>query len=401
MSDPATAPPGDAYDTRAVEMWLRRRGLPLVVRRKLRGSALLQRSAPALVFLLTVDPLLSLITLPESGFKQWVDSPAYVSALLAMTVVALVVSVVAGWLVARWMRSLRRTGRLVLACTVLVLTAVLLPAADWWFGLRPSLATSLLMNVGATVLLLFAVYFGAGSILGWGLRSALSQLGAVGTMATRALPLLVLVVMFAFFSTEMWQIAEALPRWRLWLVVGLMAVLSLLFMAAVLGEELRAMADRASTGQVPDLAAQLRGTPLEGLVTDDEPVRPQPLTRAERANVTLVLFMAQALQIAVLAVLVFCLFLGLGMAAVDDSVVNSWLGEGKYDEHGSLFGVALPVPKALVQLSIFLAGFSGLYFTASTTDSHYRKAFFDPLIEDVRVSLAVRQVYLARRAESA
>jgi hypothetical protein len=214
-------------------------------------------------------------------------------------------------------------------------------------------------------------------------------------MATRALPLLVLVVMFAFFSTEMWQIADALPRYQLWAVVALLAGLSVLFMIAMQADELGEMTDRASSGRV-DLTGQLHGTPLQDLATDDEPVRPQPLSRAERANVTVVLFVAQALQIAVLGVLVFVLF---GALAIRESVVQSWLG-GELAK-GRLFGVELPVSRALVQVSIFLSVFSGLYFTASAaTDPHYRKAFFDPLLTDVRVSLAVRQVCLARRADA-
>ncbi|HEY0448210.1 hypothetical protein [Actinophytocola sp.] len=397
-------------DRRAVEAWFRRRGLPLVVRRDLRGSALLQRATPALIFLLVNDPLASLLTrllsVPPKEFERQVSNPAYVFLLFAITIAALVAPFVAGWLVGRWMRTMSRNARFLLAGTVLVLTTVVLPVVEWATGLRSPLWLDLTINISGTLLILFAVYVGAGSILSWGLRNALYQLGAVGTMATRALPLLVLVVLFAFFSTEMWQIAEALPRWRLWLVVGLLAALAVLFMAAMLGEELRTMADRASTGRVPDLAEQLRGTPLEGLAgraeTGDEPALPQPLSRAERANVTLVLFVAQALQIAVLAALVFCLFVGLGALAVDKSVVATWLGPDKFFDRGTLFGLQLPVPKALVQVSIFLAVFSGLYFTASAaTDPHYRKAFFDPLIADVRVSLAVRQVYLARRAAEA
>lgn len=397
-------------DRRAVEVWFRRRGLPLVVRRDMRGSALLQRATPALTFLLVNDPLASLIArlldVSPTELERRVSNTAYVFALLAITIAALVAPVIAGWLVSRWLRTMDRGGRLLVATTVLVLTVVVLPVVESMTGLRSSLWLGLTINVGGTLVILFSVYAGAGSILAWGLRSAVSQLGAVGTLATRALPLLVLVVLFAFFSTEMWQLAEALPRWRLWLVVGLLGVLAVLFMAAMLGEELRAMAHRASTGAVPDLAEQLRGTPLEALAggvgTADEPVRPLPLSRAERVNVTLVLFVAQALQIAVLALLVFCLFLALGALAVDKSVVDAWLGEGTFVDHGTLFGLELPISNALVQVSIFLAVVSGLYFTASAaTDPHYRKAFFDPLIDDVRVSLAVRQVYLARRAGGA
>jgi MFS family permease len=386
-------------DRARLEAALRRRGLPLVVRRDRRGSAILRRATPALTFLLINDPLTSVLTkllaTSEGELERRLTNSAWVFGLLAVTVAALVVPIVAGWLVSKWLRAVGRPAGMVLAGIVLVLLAFVLPVVEWAVGLRSPLWLGLTINIGLTGLVLVGVYAGAGSILAWGLRRAFSQLGTVGTMATKALPLLVLVVLFAFFSTEMWQIANALDRWRLWLVVALFAALSVLFMIAVLREELRGMVDEASSGQLPGLPAKLADLAVEG--GSHTSVR---LTRGERANLMLVLFLAQALQIALLAVLVFCLFAGLGALAVDDSVVDDWLGAGAFLEPGTLFGVELPLPKALVQLSIFLSVFSGLYFTASAaTDPLYRQAFFDPLIADVRVSLAVRQVYLARRAD--
>jgi hypothetical protein len=166
----------------------------------------------------------------------------------------------------------------------------------------------------------------------------------------------------------------------------------------VLREELRAMVDDAASGGLPELPDK-----LADLVADDRPASAEPLAHGERANLMLVLFLAQALQIVMLAVLVFGLFIGLGMLAVHPHVVDEWLGAGKSEKWGTLFGFTLPgVPNALVQLSIFLSVFSGLYFTASAaTDPVYRKAFFDPLVRDVRVSLAVRHAYLAHRGDGA
>lgn len=64
---------------------------------------------------------------------------------------------------------------------------------------------------------------------------------------------------------------------------------------------------------------------------------------------------------------------------------------------GPLLGVRLPVKSALVQVSLFLGGFSGLYFAASTaTDARYRQAFFEPLLDEVVKSLAARDAYLVR-----
>jgi uncharacterized membrane protein len=371
------------------------------VRHDRRGSAILQRATPALTVLLLNDPMTSLLTrlltVTKEELQRRLANPAWVLGLLALTVAALVVPVVAGWLVSRWLRVLRRPGRLVLGGIVLVLAAVVLPVADWASGLRSPLWLGIAIDAGLVVVVLIGVYAGAGSILAWGMRRAFFQLGTVGTMATRALPLLVLVVLFAFFSTEMWQIADALPRWRLWLVVALLAALSVLFMIAMLREELGRMVDQASSGELPDLPDK-----LADLAGSHAPAGSVRLTRGERANLMLVLFLAQALQIAMLAVLVFCLFIGLGALAVDKLVVDTWLGDGKYLESGTLFGIKLLLPNSLVQLSILLSVISGLYFTASAaTDPLYRQAFFEPLIADVRVSLAVRQAYLARRGGGA
>jgi hypothetical protein len=336
---------------------------------------------------------------PQAELERRMANTAYVFVLLALIVGAVVVPVLAGWLVSLWMRVLSRPGRWLLARVVLLLNVAALPVVDWWAGLRDELWLSLAINVGVTLLMLFCVWVGAGSILAWSLRKAVAELGTVGRMATKALPLLVMVVVFAFFSTEMWQIAASLPRWRLWLVVALFALLGVLFMAARLDEELKKMIDTVAGDKIDDLAGVLRGTPLAEAVPGT-PIETLPLGRRDRANVTLVLFVAQLLQVLVLSFLVFCVLTALGALAIDSSVIDSWLGEGASKQPGTLFQIDLPLPFGLVQVSIFLAAFSGLYFAASAaTDQHYREAFFEPLLADVRVSLAARQVYLARRAD--
>jgi hypothetical protein len=390
---------GSEVDRRAVEAWFRRRGLPLVIRRRWRGSDLLQRATPALVLLLFIDPLLSgigkLLVVDEEKLQRLGDNPGFVVGLLALIVSALVVPVLAGWLTARWMRRLGQRGRPIAAWTVVVLTVVVLPPIEGWAGLRDGILTYVLLNLIGIPVLLLLIHVGAGSIFGWALRSAVRQLGAIGTLASRALPLLMLVVLFSFFATEVWQVADALPRWRLWLVVGFLAALAVLFIASVLAEELRAMVRTVRAGRVSDLVNHVTGTPLAELVDDGLEKNEHPLSRSEKVNIALVLFLAQALQIVVFSVLVFGLFMVFGTLTVSRTVVQGWVGGEP--RVGELFGVELPVSNALVQVSLFLAMFSGLYFAASAaTDPHYRKSFFEPLLADVRVSLAAREVYLAR-----
>jgi hypothetical protein len=148
-------------------------------------------------------------------------------------------------------------------------------------------------------------------------------------------------------------------------------------------------------GPTADLVAHVTGTPLADLIDEDHERGRHPLTRPE-VNIALVLFLAPALQIVVFASLVFALLMVFGTLAVEPSVVESWVG--REPPRGQLFGIQLPVTDALVQVSLFLAVFSGLYFAASAaTDPRAPAAsFFEPLLADVRVSLAAREVYLTR-----
>ena len=59
------------------------------------------------------------------------------------------------------------------------------------------------------------------------------------------------------------------------------------------------------------------------------------------------------------------------------------------------------VTKELLKVSIFLAAFSGLYFTVVlVTDATYREEFFDEILAELRQSFAVRSVYLRARGAS-
>lgn len=394
MSDSA-----DAVDRRAVEAWFRHRGLPYVVRRKLGAGGLLPRTTPAFVVLLVLDPLLSkygaLAAANHDDFVRRADNPAYVAVEFVLLVAAIVVPLVAGWLVGRWLRRLSRGRRIAVAVSVLLLTIAVVPAIEQRTGLHDGVRQYLLTNVLPVPILLILVFLGLGSILSWALRNGVHQLRRIGTLASRALPLLMLVMLFSFFATEVWQVADSLDRVRLWLVVGFLALLAVLFLVAVLSDELRGMVDTLRAAPAGELAGQVRDTPFTALIDDNHQQSPDRLTWLERVNITLVLFLAQALQILVFSLLVFGLFMLFGALAVKQSVVATWLGA--QPRPGVLVGVHLPVTNALVQVSLFLAVFSGLYFAASVaTDEHYRKSFFEPLLADVRVSLAAREVYLAR-----
>ncbi len=119
-------------------------------------------------------------------------------------------------------------------------------------------------------------------------------------------------------------------------------------------------------------------------------------------NLVLVLVVAQAVQVLLLSLAVFAFFMVFGAVVIDDSVIVSWLGLGHPVD---LFGLDF-VSVELLHVSVFLAGFSGLYFTVvAITDELYRKEFFVEILGELARAVGMRVVYreLRRRqlAESA
>jgi hypothetical protein len=383
-----------------VETWFRRRGLPTVVRRKVRGTGLLPRATPVLVFLLLFDPLVTWIGHQLAKLGVNTDNTPYVLGLLALSVATLVVPFVVSWLVSRVLRRLGERTRLVVGIAVLALSAAVLPVVKWSVGQVKNLPATIAVDAGSALVVLLVVYVGAGSVLGWALRAAIRQISAVGTLASRALPLLMLFLLFGFFTPEIWQVADKLEtgghRTNLWVVIGFFVVFGSLFLISILRDEGREILIKHRAANTRDYVALLWKTPLDGLVPDnDDAVRNFPLKRTEKANLALVVFFAQASQALVFSVVVFWFFIVFGLISIDSSVAASWLGH-PMSPSGKLFTLPLPgISDEMIRVSLFLAGFSGMYFAASiATDSTYRKSFFEPLLADVAMSLAARDVYL-------
>jgi hypothetical protein len=119
-----------------------------------------------------------------------------------------------------------------------------------------------------------------------------------------------------------------------------------------------------------------------------------PFTRLERANMLLILLLTQMLQALVFAVVVFGAFAVLGKLTVPNSAITAWVNHDP--TQGELFGVQVPMANEMVQVCLFVAAFSTLYFIATiVTDAAQRQTFFDPVLEHLEVSLAGRAVYLA------
>jgi len=264
-----------------------------------------------------------------------------------------------------------------------------------------SLGVSTAASVAIGMVVLYALRaLQALVIASWALRRAFKSLGLLLPLLTRALPLLLLFVTFLFINAEVWQVSSTLDGGVLWGTVLFFGVAAVLFLVPRLAEELDAFDDSIVAA---DLIAASRGTPLEApaqRLVDSDIDLPEEAQVAglQMVNLVLVLVIAQAVQVLLLAVAVFGFFLVFGAVTIDDGVIEAWTA----DEVHHVLGLGA-VSQELVQVSVFLAAFSGLYFTVyAITDELYRKEFFTVIMNELRRAVGARVIYRAlRRGETA
>ena len=69
-----------------------------------------------------------------------------------------------------------------------------------------------------------------------------------------------------------------------------------------------------------------------------------------------------------------------------------WTRNGAPD--GTFLGMTIPVPQALIQVTLFLGALTFMYISARAVgDGEYRSQFLDPLIDDLKVTLLARNRY--------
>jgi hypothetical protein len=375
-------------DIRQVHEWFLHRGLPLVLTRRVRSRALIERSAPMVSGVGAVISLTMMLAELTDGDPDF----GYVTRLGVLTLL-LIAAPFALHLLHRAGTTLGDAGRRSAALLVMALFVFGLPfAASGFSGIAAAEAFGLAI---VAVLAIWLTYVGFGSIALWAFRFASVQLGALGTLMSRALPLLMITVL-VYFTAELWQLSARMSRQRLWQTVGFLAVVAIIFMITTIRDEVHALREDRSAPTDP--VKLLAKTPL-ATDSDREPVR-TPLSLAEQINVVAVMVVSQAIQVVFFTAGLFAFFIALGIVAVPDDVTVLWSSEqscsvGEPPCAGTWFGIHVPIPQTAVHTSLFVAVLSGLYFTVSTSvDPQYRERFFDPLIADLAVSLAGRDAYL-------
>lgn len=366
-------------DRAAAEAWFLHRGVPAVLSRRARWRRVWSRSAPALAALAVVPAVALAIVLASGGGTVVIEGTPDPQEwlLIALLLAALPVMGTVCWLVGRIADERRRRWVATAAVAFMAATDVLFPTAD---GRLAELLQSAAMVAGVLV----ATGIGAGSVLGWGLRLAATHLAAARFLVIRALPVLLLTFL-VFFNGPVWSMAATIDRGRLWAALAFLGLISAAFAVSGLLDRVRPM---VRSGQA-DAGDRLRGTPFEALPDADEPA---PLRPAERLNLLFVLAATQLTQILAVAVVTGALFLVLGLILLSPEVLAAWAPRSSPD--GTVLGMTLPVPQALIHVTMFLAGLTFMYISArAVEDARYRADFLDPLVDDLRLTLVARNRY--------
>jgi hypothetical protein len=382
--------PARAEDRVAAEQWFLRHGLPSVLTQRARWRRLWWRSAPALAALAVVLAAFRIVTLFSGGREIDIDTHPTPAewAILAVLLGALPVAACAAKLASCVVSPRGRSLTVAVSLAVCVL-------ADLVSGKPLTVLTELASTAAAVAVVLAIIGLGIGSVLGWSVRLTLTHLKSVGALAVRALPVLLLTVL-VFFNGPVWSMATTISRGRMWLLVGFMLTIAGAFLFTGVVERVRPTLTSAVVREAD--IEQLKGTPFDAM---PDPAGGDhlaiPLSRRERFNVTFVVAVSQFVQIGVVALVTSVIFLVMGLVMLTPELLARWTVNG--DEQGTWLGMGLPIPQALIHVTMFVGALTFMYVSArSVGDGEYRSHFLDPLIDDVRVVLLARGRYRAHIA---
>lgn len=376
-----------ADQLRATERWFYRRGLPFFVEDYRSSTDVWTRAVPFLAGALVVMVLLAALYGGDPGLAV----AGLASALILLGAFA-VGNVRRG---RRWNALPDRVTWPVLAGFVAVPTFVAIVSDGSPAAILQVLALAILVLVLTWVVTRYAII----PVLTWATRYTFRGIGDLYRLATRALPLMLLFITFLFINTEVWQVAGPLVGSRLWAVIGLFAVLGIVFILGRVPGETRLIESTTSTATV---VAACERTPLADVAATLPGIEaPVPLSRRQWANVGLVMTVAQLVQVTLFALVVWAFFVVLGILAIPVELQSLWL-DGLTTvsvlwEDGDGHGITWE----LLRTATFLGAFAGFYVTVYTaTDSLYRETFYDRIRSDLERSLYVRRVYMALRARA-
>jgi hypothetical protein len=353
--------PGDELS--GYERRFRRAGLPMFVEGFSASTDVFNRAAPVLGLVFIGE----LLGAGQLDWAWWQNLLAIAGGLALMLAAIGAINVAQG----RPLRAVpSRLGKTELAAFVLL--PALLPLI--FGGQLGSFFATIAANL-ALLAVIYAVFvYGLLAILRWVLARLAGQLASSLGLLAKAVPLLAIFALLSFASQEMWQIFATLSGFAYACTVGLFVLLGSAFLVVRVPTEVRRL-ERESGADGP------------------------PLSRAQRSNVGLVLFVSQALQVLFVSLFIGGFFVLFGMLAIDEVARESWIGgDGNVLLTVSIGGDHFELTSQLLRVAGGLAAFSGFYFAvAMLTDSTYREEFLTELTDEMSTSFKDRADYLRLR----
>ena len=344
------------------ERRFRRAGLPLFVEGFSASTDVFNRATPLLGLVFLVE----LLGAGKLDWSWWQNLLALAGALVLVLAAVAVINVARG----RPARAVpNRLGKTELAAFVIL--PALLPLI---FGGQIGSAVA---TVAGNLLLLAVIYavfvYGLLAILRWVFSRLAGQLRSSLGLLAKAVPLLAIFALLSFTTEEMWDMFGRMPMLDYVVVIGLFVVLGSAFLLV----------------RVPREARRLEREVGEG----------PPLTRAQRMNVGLVLFVSQATQVLIVSLTVGLFFVVFGLFAVEADLRLEWMDTaGDPILSFSLGSTDFQLTEELLRVAGGLAAFSGFYFAvAMLTDSTYREEFLTELTDEMSQSFRDRREYLRLR----
>lgn len=380
-------------DAPAAEAWFLSNGLPAVLRPGVLMRHLVARSAPALAFF-AVLMANSILLVAVTG-KHTIDIDGTPTRTDWFVLALLILVVPAGAVVAH---LVARTTRIRTRNLIATVALVIVVAGSFYGGPSALMFVNVLLDAACLAVIFLSTATGVGSVLGWATRLTSENLASVGSLLLRALPVLLLTVL-VFFNSPVWAMASTIKRGRLWAALLFLFLIAAVFLISNTVGRVAPLL-RADAKQTDPEAAEnrrLAGTPFEDM--PDRPLR-VPLSRNERLNVGFVVALSQLVQVLTVALVTGLIFGVFGLILLSPEVLDAWTHGGATD--GQFLGMTLPIPDALIQVTMFLTALTFMYLAAkAVTDKEYRAQFLDPLLDDLRVTLAARDRYRTATAERA
>lgn len=370
-----------------VERWFVRRGLPHAIDDYSAREDVLTRTVPFLSVVFVGEVV---TTTFGDRFRGW----GQLAALLgAVAIVLGGIALVNGARKRRRFQLPDRTGwgELLLFVAVPTVLAVV-------FDRSPGEALALVViNVALVGLAFGFAYFGVLPMILFGLRQVWRRLQTLAQLLARVLPLLLLFVTFVFLNAEMWQVANDFTPLAYGIVTGAIAALAFGFVAVRLPIELEQLAHFDSWDEVCAIADSSGAPPLPS-IGDREGAPVLDLDRRDRRNVSVLLFVSYAVQVALIGVIVAAVLVVFGVLAIRERTILQWTVQDADTVHAlwrfRLGGAAHVLTWEHLAVSGFIGVFSMLQFAVQLLrDQDYRAEFSADVSGEIREVLAVQALY--------